>query len=104
MFPHCIKYPSTIRRAQTLAWLERCQAPARLRNEDFMNPNGNLEQILESAVVVSWADLTRGASAGLIHIEYGFAAGGTLDYLKVWSTYPPARYLLACESSLTCNT
>ena len=37
-----------------------------------MNPNKNLEKILESAVVISWADLTRGNPTGLIHIEYGF--------------------------------
>jgi hypothetical protein len=47
-----------------------------------MKPNGNLERILESAVVVSWSDLARGTSTGLIHVEYGFT-GGTLDYLKV---------------------
>jgi hypothetical protein len=44
----------------------------------------SLERILESAIVASWPDLTRGISVGLIHIEYGFAAGGTLDYLKAW--------------------
>lgn len=45
-----------------------------------MNPDGNpnLERILESAVVSSWDDLMHGAPTGLIHIEYGFAAGGTL--------------------------
>lgn len=69
-----------------------------------MNPNGNLEQILESAVVVSWADLTRGTSAGLIHIEYGFAAGGTLDYLKVWSSLTRGHWLLACEYWMSANT
>jgi hypothetical protein len=45
----------------------------------------NFEHILESAVIVSWADLMRGRS-GLIHIEYGFAPSATLDYLKVWSS------------------
>ncbi len=49
-----------------------------------MNPIGNLERILES-VVIWWADLTCGAPSGLIQIEYGFADGGTLGYLKVWS-------------------
>lgn len=69
-----------------------------------MNPNGNLEQIIESAVVISWADLTRGTSAGLIHIEYGFAAGGTLDYLKVWSSLTRGHWLLACEYWMSANT
>jgi hypothetical protein len=38
--------------------------------------NQSLEQILESAIVASWEDLTNGAQPGLIHIEYNFAAGG----------------------------
>jgi hypothetical protein len=57
------------------------------------NENQNLERILESAVVVSWADLMRGAQSGLIHIEYGFA---TLDYLQVWSSITRGHWLLAC--------
>jgi hypothetical protein len=46
---------------------------------------------------VSWADLMHGTEAGLIHIEYGFAPGGTLDYLKVWSSITRGHWLLACE-------
>ena len=103
MFPHYLKYSSTIRRAQTLARLERCQAPAKRSNEAFMNPDGNLEQILESAVVIFWADLTRGTSADLIHIEYGFATRGTLDYVKVWSSLTRGHWLLACEYWMSAN-
>ena len=69
-----------------------------------MNPNGNLERILESAVVNYWADLTRGTPTGLIHIEYGFADGGTLDYLKVWSSLSRGHWLLACEYWMSENT
>ena len=69
-----------------------------------MSPNGNLEKILESAVVISWADLTRGTPTGLIHIEYGFAAGGTLDYLKVWSSLTRGHWLLACQYWMSANT
>src|ERR1700751_203905 len=61
------------------------------------NESHNLERILESAVVVSWADLMRGAQTGLIHIEYGFAASGTLDYLKFWSSISRGHWLLAAE-------
>ena len=68
-----------------------------------MNPNGNLERILGSAVVISWADLTRGTPTSLIHIEYGFAAGGTLDYLKVWSSLARGHWLLACEYWMSAN-
>lgn len=71
-----------------------------------MNPNGNpnLERILESAIVVSWADLVRDAQTGLIHIEYGFAPAGTLDYLKVWSSITRGHWLLACEYWMSPST
>jgi hypothetical protein len=73
---------------------------------DTMKPNQDqtLEGILESAVVVSWADLMRGAQTGLIHIEYAFAPGGTLDYLKLWSSITPGHWLLACEYWMTTST
>jgi hypothetical protein len=61
------------------------------------NENQSLERILEPAIVVSWADLMRGAQTGLIHMEYGFAAGGTLDYLKFWSSITRGHWLLACQ-------
>ena len=38
--------------------------------------NKSLEQAIESAIVVSWTDLMRGAQTGLIHVEYGFAPTG----------------------------
>jgi hypothetical protein len=64
-----------------------------------MDINGGqcLERILESAVVVSWADLVRNAQAGLIQIEYGFAAGGTIGYLKFWASISRGHWLLAAE-------
>jgi hypothetical protein len=66
--------------------------------------NQNLERILESAVVVSWADLMPGTQAGLIHIEYGFAAGGTLDYLNFWSSITRGQWLLACDYWMSAST
>ena len=68
------------------------------------NRNQSLEQILESAIVVSWADLMRGTEAGLIHIEYGFAPDATLDYLKVWSSLTRGHWLLACEYWMSDST
>jgi hypothetical protein len=68
------------------------------------NKNQSLECILESAVVVSWADLMRGAQTGLIHIEYGFAPTGTLDYLKFWSSITRGHWLLACEYWMSAST
>jgi hypothetical protein len=59
--------------------------------------NQTLERTLESAVIVSWADLIHNAQTGLIHIEYGFAPAGTLDYLKIWSSLTRGHWLLACE-------
>jgi hypothetical protein len=59
--------------------------------------NQSFERTLESAVTVSWADLMHDAQAGLIHIEYGFAPTGTLDYLKVWSSLTRGHWLLVCE-------
>jgi hypothetical protein len=69
-----------------------------------MKPNGDLERILESAVVVSWADLTRGTPTSLIQIEYGFTVGGTLDYLKLWSSLTRGHWLLACQYWMSANT
>ena len=69
-----------------------------------MNPNGNLERILESAVVVCWADLMRGIPLGMIHIEYGFAEDAGLDYLKIWSSVSRGHWLLACEYWMSTNT
>jgi len=68
-----------------------------------MNTTINLERILESAIVASWPDLMRGTGAGLVHIEYGFAVGGTLDYLKVWSSLTRGHWLLACEYWMSAN-
>jgi hypothetical protein len=48
--------------------------------------------------------LTRGTPNSLIHIEYGFAAGGTLDYLKVWSSLSRGHWLLACQYWMSANT
>jgi hypothetical protein len=66
--------------------------------------NQSLERILESAIVVSWADLMPGAQTGLIHVEYGFAPSGTLDYLKVLSSMTRGQWLVACEYWMSAST
>jgi hypothetical protein len=66
--------------------------------------NQTLERILESAVVVSWDDLMRGAESGLIHIEYDFAPSGTLDCLGIWSSITRGHWLLVCEYWMTLST
>ena len=69
-----------------------------------MKSDRSLDHILESAVISSWTALTGGAQTGLIHIEYGFAAGGTLDYLKIWSSLTRGHWLLACEYWMSPST
>jgi hypothetical protein len=59
--------------------------------------NPSFDRTLEAAVIVNWADLMRGTQTGLVHIEYGFAPSGTVDYLKVWSSITRGHWLLACE-------
>ena len=61
-----------------------------------LTENLTLEQILESAIVASWKSRTNGAQDELIHIEYNFA-GGTLDDLKIWSSWTRGHWLLVCE-------
>jgi hypothetical protein len=70
-----------------------------------VNPDANqsLDRTLECAIVVSWPDLTHNVQTGLIHVEYGFAPTGTLDYLKVWSSIARGHWLLACESWTSAN-
>jgi hypothetical protein len=60
-----------------------------------MKTDRSFDHILESAVISNWTALTRGAQTGLIHIEYGFTAGGSLDNLKVWSSLTRGHWLLA---------
>ena len=69
-----------------------------------LEENQSLERILESAVVVTWADLMRGAQNGLIHLEYGFTPSGALDCLQVWSSITRGHWLLACEYWMSAST
>ena len=69
-----------------------------------MKPTIHLDHILESAIVVSWPDLSRGTHAGLVHIEYAFAPTGALDYMKVWTSVSRGHWLLACEYWMSANT
>jgi hypothetical protein len=55
-----------------------------------------LERTLESAVIVSWADLMKDPTAGLLHLEYTFGPEGSLDYLKVWSSITRGEWHLIC--------
>jgi len=59
--------------------------------------NITLDQILESAVVLSWKDLLPGTRTSLVHVEYRLEAGGSLEFLKVWSSITPGHQYLVCE-------
>ena len=54
-------------------------------------------RMLESAVVVNWADLMHGVQNGLVHIEYGFSPSGTLEHLQIWSSKRRGYWLLVCS-------
>jgi hypothetical protein len=57
--------------------------------------NIQMDRMLESAVVLSWADLLNASQRGLIHIEY--APGKSLPYLKVWDLTGKGEWSLVCE-------
>jgi len=57
----------------------------------------DLKRVLESAVVVSWADLMPGVPKALIHIESDFAPDGSLDCLEIWTSRKRGYWFLACS-------
>jgi hypothetical protein len=59
--------------------------------------NITLDQILESAVVLSWKDLLPGKRTSLVHVEYRLGPGGSLEFLKVWSSIIRGHQYLVCE-------
>jgi hypothetical protein len=71
-----------------------------------MKPEGceSLDRTLECAVTASWEDLMPLAESGLIHIEYGFSTGGSIDYLKLWSSTIRGQWHLACEYWMSPST
>lgn len=58
----------------------------------------NLEQILESAVVLSWKDLMD-SSDGRIQIEFRASTTGSVEYVKVWASGTTrGHWFLVCAS------
>ena len=58
----------------------------------------HLEQMLESAVVLSWNDLMDSGD-GRIQIEFRSSTTGSVEYLKVWASGTTrGHWLLVCES------
>jgi hypothetical protein len=61
------------------------------------NPDApTLEQTLESAVIVSCADLMTDLTSGLLHFECAFAPDNSIDYLKLWFSATRGQWRLAC--------
>jgi len=64
----------------------------------------NLDQVLESAVILSWTDLMKDAASGLLHLEYAFAPDSSLDCLKLWSARVRGHWHLVCEYRMSAST
>jgi hypothetical protein len=56
-----------------------------------------LDQILESAVILNWKDLLPGTRTSLVHVEYRLGPGGSLEFLKVWSSIIRGHQYLVCD-------
>ena len=72
-----------------------------MKNEIPITPSAppqELDELLNSAVVLNWDALTRSSTPGRVRVEYHIGADGTLEYLKLWSS---AReyWSLICEYS-----
>ncbi len=63
----------------------------------------NLEGIFEFAVRASWGDLMPGPQSGLVHVEYGYSPGGSVDFLQIWSSTKRGHWRLACEYCSTAS-
>lgn len=57
----------------------------------------SLDQVLASAVILSWNHLMGKAQPGLIHVEYHSEDRRSLQYLKVWSSTANGYWRLVCE-------
>ena len=63
--------------------------------------NITLDRILECAVVLSWKDLLPGTKTNLVHVEYRLGPGGSLEFLKVWSSIIRGHQYLVCDWTCT---
>ncbi len=58
-------------------------------------PAIQMQQVLESAVILSWKDLLRPTQRDLIQIEY--VHGANVSYLKIWQLTGKGEWSLVCE-------
>lgn len=63
----------------------------------LQNRRAHIDDVLESAVVLSWRELLQGMRPGLIHVEYGTAPEPSLQYVKMWRSSRRGSWDLICE-------
>jgi len=61
------------------------------------NQRAHINDVLESAVVLSWQELLKGMRPGLIQVEYGTAPESSLQYVKMWRSPTRGIWDLICE-------
>jgi hypothetical protein len=61
------------------------------------------QEILGSAVLLSWRDLKLTRPNDVVHVTYDFAPSGTLDHVQVWSSVKWGYWLLACTYSMSAS-
>ncbi len=64
-----------------------------------LQPNQNLDQMLEAMVVVVWDDMLPAGQIGTVHVQYRFGDDHSLANLQVWVSEIRGHWLLVCEYS-----
>lgn len=59
--------------------------------------NLQLEDVLESAVILSWNELISGIDSATVHVEFATAPEPSLQYLKIWRSTERGKWDLICE-------
>jgi hypothetical protein len=62
-----------------------------------LKPIQSFDHVLESVIILSWADLMKNAGSGLLHLEYTFSADNSLNSLKLWSSTVRGHWYLVCD-------
>ena len=65
---------------------------------------GQIERVLQSAVVLSWKELLPGPRTGVVQVEYGTAPEPSLQYMKVWLSTLRGGWDLVCEYWMAAGT
>ena len=68
------------------------------------NQRAQINDVLESAVVLSWTELQKGLRPGRIQVEYGTAPEASLQYVKMWRSPTRGTWDLICEYWISAGT